>query len=255
LLSNNRLDKEVLIVENLVKVYKNSATPAVNGLSLSIFEGAAFGLLGPNGAGKTTAISVMTTLMKPTAGSVRVFGFNVENNPVQVREAIGLVPQDIALYEGLTARENLRYFGHMYGLKGTYLETRVSECLEFVGLTPSADQRVAKYSGGMKRRTNLAAGILHKPRLIFLDEPTAGIDPQSRGMLIERLFQLREEGVTMVYTTHYMEEAQSLCSSVAIMDEGRIIMQGPPSELMGNHPECSNLEDLFIMLTGKHLRD
>jgi ABC-2 type transport system ATP-binding protein len=254
-MSDNRSNKKVLIVENLVKTYKNSSTPAVNGLNFSILEGDVFGLLGPNGAGKTTTISIMTTLMKPTEGKVNIFGFDVENNPVQVKEAIGLVPQDIALYVGLTARENLRFFGHMYGLKGSYLEIRVSECLDFVGLTPSADQRVGTFSGGMKRRANLAAGILHKPRLIFLDEPTVGIDPQSRSMLLERLIHLREEGVTMVYTTHYMEEAQSLCSSIAIMDEGRIIMQGPPSELIEKHPECRNLEDLFIKMTGKHLRD
>lgn len=254
-MSDNRSNKKVLIVENLVKTYKNSSTPAVNGLNFSILEGDVFGLLGPNGAGKTTTISIMTTLMKPTEGKVNIFGFDVENNPVQVKEAIGLVPQDIALYVGLTARENLRFFGHMYGLKGSYLEIRVSECLDFVGLTPSADQRVGTFSGGMKRRANLAAGILHKPRLIFLDEPTVGIDPQSRSMLLERLIHLREEGVTMVYTTHYMEEAQSLCSSIAIMDEGRIIMQGPPQQLIEKHPECRNLEDLFIKLTGKHLRD
>ncbi len=254
-MSDDRSNKKVLIVENLVKTYKNSPTPAVNGLNFSILEGDVFGLLGPNGAGKTTTISIMTTLMKPTEGKVNIFGFDVENNPVQVKEAIGLVPQDIALYVGLTARENLRFFGHMYGLKGSYLEIRVSECLDFVGLTPSADQRVGTFSGGMKRRANLAAGILHKPRLIFLDEPTVGIDPQSRSMLLERLIHLREEGVTMVYTTHYMEEAQSLCSSIAIMDEGRIIMQGPPQQLIEKHPECRNLEDLFIKMTGKHLRD
>jgi ABC-2 type transport system ATP-binding protein len=254
-MSDNRSNKKVLIVENLVKTNKNSSTPAVNGLNFSILEGDVFGLLGPNGAGKTTTISIMTTLMKPTEGKVNIFGFDVENNPVQVKEAIGLVPQDIALYVGLTARENLRFFGHMYGLKGSYLEIRVSECLDFVGLTPSADQRVGTFSGGMKRRANLAAGILHKPRLIFLDEPTVGIDPQSRSMLLERLIHLREEGVTMVYTTHYMEEAQSLCSSIAIMDEGRIIMQGPPQQLIEKHPECRNLEDLFIKMTGKHLRD
>jgi ABC-2 type transport system ATP-binding protein len=254
-MSDDRSNKKVLIVENLVKTYKNSPTPAVNGLNFSILEGDVFGLLGPNGAGKTTTISIMTTLMKPTEGKVNIFGFDVENNPVQVKKAIGLVPQDIALYVGLTARENLRFFGHMYGLKGSYLEIRVSECLDFVGLTPSADQRIGTFSGGMKRRANLAAGILHKPRLIFLDEPTVGIDPQSRSMLLEKLIHLREEGVTMVYTTHYMEEAQSLCSSIAIMDEGRIIMQGPPQQLIEKHPECRNLEDLFIKMTGKHLRD
>jgi ABC-2 type transport system ATP-binding protein len=254
-MSDDRSNKKVLIVEKLVKTYKNSPTPAVNGLNFSILEGDVFGLLGPNGAGKTTTISIMTTLMKPTEGKVNIFGFDVENNPVQVKKAIGLVPQDIALYVGLTARENLRFFGHMYGLKGSYLEIRVSECLDFVGLTPSADQRIGTFSGGMKRRANLAAGILHKPRLIFLDEPTVGIDPQSRSMLLEKLIHLREEGVTMVYTTHYMEEAQSLCSSIAIMDEGRIIMQGPPQQLIEKHPECRNLEDLFIKMTGKHLRD
>lgn len=244
-----------LSVHNLIKRYSGSTTPAVNGLSFTVGAGEVFGLLGPNGAGKTTAISIMNTLRRPTGGTVHIFGIDVGKNPASARKLIGFVPQEIALYDGLTVRENLHFFGHMYGLSGKELEQRVSECLEFAGLTASAKSRVSTFSGGMKRRANLAAGILHKPRLIFLDEPTVGIDPQSRSLLLDRLEQLRGEGVTMVYTTHYMEEAQALCTSVAIMDHGSIIAQGSPEHLIGDHPGCLNLEDLFILLTGKHLRD
>jgi ABC-2 type transport system ATP-binding protein len=244
----------ILEARSLAKTYRGASRPALNGVDISIREGTVFGLLGPNGAGKTTAISIMTTLLQPTGGTVTVCGIDIVRYPTQVRKLIGYVPQEVALYQNLTARENLRFFGRMYGLRGKDLETRVCDALELVGLEETADQRVFTYSGGMKRRANLAAGVLQKPKLLFLDEPTVGIDPQSRNLILERLTFLKDK-ITMVYTTHYMEEAEQLCTYVAIMDAGSIIAEGPPGELVRRVAGCSNLETLFISLTGKQLRD
>ena len=245
---------KILVAHDLVKVYGGASRPALNGIEVSVSEGTVLGLLGPNGAGKTTAISIMSTLLQPTGGSVFVCGIDLARYPREVRKLIGYVPQEIALYHNLTARENLLFFGRMYGLRGKTLEARVSDSIELVGLDESADQRVFTYSGGMKRRANLAAGILQRPKLLFLDEPTAGIDPQSRNLILERLATLKSK-TTMIYTTHYMEEAEQLCSYVAIMDAGSIIAEGSPGELIARIPGCSNLEALFINLTGKQLRD
>jgi ABC-2 type transport system ATP-binding protein len=245
---------KILVAKNLVKVYRGASQPALDELNISINAGEVFGLLGPNGAGKTTALSIMNTLLKPNSGSVTICGIDVVRYPSRVKGLIGFVPQGVALYPNLTARENLRFFGRMYGLSGKELKKRISESIEIVGLEESADQRVFAFSGGMKRRANLAAGILHKPKLLFLDEPTVGIDPQSRNLILERLAAMRER-TTMVYTTHYMEEAEQLCSYVVIIDAGRIIAEGCPRELINSIPSCSNLEALFIALTGKTLRD
>ena len=247
-------DVKILSVHRLVKIYPKKSQPAINGLTFSITEGEVFGLLGPNGAGKTTAISIMTTLLKPTSGSLTVCGLDVLRYPAQVRGLIGFVPQEIALYQNLTLRENLRFFGRIYGLRGRELTTHISEFIELVGLEESADSLVFTFSGGMKRRANLAAGILHKPKVLFLDEPTVGVDPQSRNLILERIAGFKEK-ITMVYTTHYMEEAESLCSYVAIMDAGQIIIEGAPAELIQRFPESAALEALFIKLTGKQLRD
>jgi ABC-2 type transport system ATP-binding protein len=244
----------MLEARDLVKFYRKGTRPALNGLTVSIKESQVFGLLGPNGAGKTTALSIMNTLLKPTSGTISVCGIDALRYPAQVRELIGFVPQEIALYQNLTVRENLHFFGRIYGLRGKELDHRASEFLELVGLEESAGQPVFSCSGGMKRRANLAAGILHRPKLLFLDEPTVGIDPQSRNLILERLSAMKER-TTMVYTTHYMEEAESLCSYVAIMDAGRIIAEGSPGELIGRPPGYADLEALFLALTGKQLRD
>ncbi len=246
--------ENILDAQQLVKIYRKGSPPALNGLTVSIREGEVFGLLGPNGAGKTTAISIMNTLLNPTSGRLSVCGIDALRYPSQVRELIGFVPQEIALYQNLTVRENLHFFGRIYGLQGKELARRVSEILEMVGLEESAGQPVFACSGGMKRRANLAAGILHKPKLLFLDEPTVGIDPQSRNLILERLSAMKER-TTMVYTTHYMEEAESLCSYVAIMDAGQIIAEGLPEELTSRPPGYADLEALFLALTGKQLRD
>ena len=245
----------MLQVDQLVKLYRGASVPAVNGLDFSVRRGEIFGLLGPNGAGKTTAISIICTLLKQTSGSVTLCSHDTARNPSAVRGLFGLAPQDIALYQSLSARENLRYFGRLYGLTGRQLGSRIDECLALVGLSDKADTRVAAFSGGMKRRANLAAAILHTPRLLVLDEPTVGIDAQSRNMILDNLKGLRDAGMTIVYTTHYMEEAQQLCNRVAVMDRGSIIATGTPGALIGQLQGCANLEDFFLHLTGKQLRD
>ena len=244
-----------LIATDLVKIYPRSSDRALDGINLVIEKGEIFGLLGPNGAGKTTAISIMSTTVQPTSGSVEICGLNALQFPSKVKNKIGLVPQDIALYATLTARENLQFFGRMYGLRGSDLDRKITTALEMVSLEDKADQRIDTYSGGMKRRANLAAGMLHHPRVLFLDEPTVGIDAQSRNMIIEKLLEMRESGMTMIYTTHYMEEAERLCNRVAIIDEGCIIATGQPHELIKQGNGCTNLGELFLALTGKRLRD
>ncbi len=247
--------EQPLEAEGLTKAYRGANRFALVEVDLSVGRGEIVGLLGPNGAGKTTAISIMSTLMKPDRGGVAICGIDALRHPKRARQRFGLVPQEIALYEGLTARENLHYFGRLYGLKGARLEERVAECLDLAGLGNKADDRIATYSGGMKRRANLVAGILHTPQLVFLDEPTVGIDAQSRQMILDRLSDLGREGMSMIYTTHYMEEAESLCTRVAVIDEGQIIARGRPKDLIERQEGCRNLGDLFIRLTGKRLRD
>ena len=247
--------EKALVVKDLVKIYKGASSPALSGLNIAVDTGEIFGLLGPNGAGKTTAISILSTLLRPTGGSFRICGIDALKHPGRIKGLIGLVPQNIALYAGLTARENLRYFGKICGLKGDRLNDRVQTCLELAGLGNKADQRVSTYSGGMKRRANLAVGIINNPRLLFLDEPTVGIDAQSRNMILEKLSLLKDNGTTLIYTTHYMDEAEQLCERIAIMDEGRIIAEGTPKTLINRPPGHSSLGDLFLALTGKDLRD
>jgi ABC-2 type transport system ATP-binding protein len=247
--------KNALVARALVKSYPGASRPALNDLHLCVAEGEIFGLLGPNGAGKTTAISIMCTLLRPASGTLTICGVDVLRRPARARRLIGLVPQEIALYPSLTARENLRYFGRLHGMGGRRLNRRIEECLAHVGLEDRGDQRVETYSGGMKRRANLAVGIIHEPKILFLDEPTVGIDAQSRSTILENLASLNREGMTMVYTTHYMEEAQQLCSTVAVVDAGEVVAEGAPSRMIADSPGCSNLEELFLHLTGKHLRD
>jgi ABC-2 type transport system ATP-binding protein len=212
----------ILEVENLAKKY--GAFEAVKGISFSVEEGEVFGLLGPNGAGKTQTISMLTGVVKPTSGTARIGGYDIHADMEKVKKINGLVPQDLALYPTLSARANLNFFGSIFGLRGKELKQRVEDVLEIVALTERANQPVDKYSGGMKRRVNIAAGLVHQPRLFFLDEPTVGVDPQSRNHIFESVQRLnRERGMSIVYTSHYMEEVETLCNRVAIVDEGRII--------------------------------
>lgn len=205
---------------------------AVDGVSFAVQEGEIFSLLGPNGAGKTTTISMLSTLLRPDDGDAFVLGHSIRSEPMKVKESLGVVPQEIALYEDLSARENLVFWGKMYGLRGTALKNRVDEVLETIGLTDRQKGRVGKFSGGMKRRVNIGVALLHKPRVIYMDEPTVGIDPQSRRSILDSVVSLKDQGMTVLYTTHYMEEAQELSDHIAIMDNGKVIAAGTPDELV-----------------------
>jgi ABC-2 type transport system ATP-binding protein len=229
----------ILEAQNLVKKYADFT--AVNGITFDIKEGEIFSLLGPNGAGKTTTISVLSTLYSPTSGDAIICGHSVSKDPMAVKQVIGVVPQDLALYEDLTARENLNFWGQMYGLSGRALNLRVDEVLEQIGLADKAKQRIKTYSGGMKRRVNIGVGLLHKPRLLFMDEPTVGIDPQSRRSILDSVKELNRQGMTVLYTTHYMEEAQELSHRVGIIDHGELIALGTQAELTKSVGETDTL--------------
>ena len=220
---------DIVTVQGLVKKFDDLV--AVDHIDFSIAEGEIFGLLGPNGAGKTTTISMISGLLDATEGDVIVDGHSVRKKPGAVKQVLGVVPQEVALYPTLTARENLAFWGRMYGLGGKELSSAVDEALELAGLADRAKERIEKYSGGMKRRINIAAGILHKPRVLLMDEPTVGIDPQSRNHILEQVKELNTAGMTVLYTSHYMEEVEFLCDRVGIMDHGKVIAMGTIDEL------------------------
>ena len=220
----------MLNVKNLYKNFGNIT--AVDGISFEVNKEEVFGLLGPNGAGKSTTISIISTLLKPTEGEVLFEGESIFSNPESIRRKLGVVPQDIALYPTLTGYENLRFWGNLYGLRGQELKTRIDEVAEIIGLNGRLKDKVEKYSGGMKRRLNIGAALLHKPEFLIMDEPTVGIDPQSRSHILDTVLKLKDEGLTIIYTTHYMEEAENLCNRICIMDEGKIIASGTRQELV-----------------------
>lgn len=245
----------LLQIDGLCKTYAGNPEPALKDARLHVQRGEFFGLLGPNGAGKTTLISLVCGLLHPDRGTIRLDGHAPAADRDRLKSLIGLVPQEFALYPTLTARENLLFFGSMHGLRGRDLRDRVDAWLERLGLTAAATRAVGRFSGGMKRRCNLIAGLLHEPALVILDEPTAGVDPQSRLLIYENLSRLNREGMTLLYTTHYIKEAEELCSRVAIIDNGATIAEGPPCELIQAHAGARGLEDVFIKLTGRELRD
>ena len=230
----------VLSVSGLRKTFGERV--AVDGVSFEIAPGETYGLLGPNGAGKTTTVSMICGLRDRDAGEVIVAGHRVNGDATKAKAAIGYVPQEIALYPDLTGAENLRFFGQMYGLRGKTLTERVDGVLGVVGLTDRARERVDRYSGGMQRRLNIAAGLMHSPRLLVLDEPTVGVDPQSRNSILENVEKLAAAGLAVLYTTHYMEEAERLCDRVGIIDEGRIIAEGTRRELVGKVGQKDRVE-------------
>jgi ABC-2 type transport system ATP-binding protein len=219
----------ILEVKNLVKRYKNLL--AVDNVNLAINEGEIFGLLGPNGAGKTTTIRMITGLAKSDSGEIKVLGKNFKEHDMEIRKNIGIVPQDIAVFDDLTAQENLHYFGRLYGLKGAELKENIDSALEFTGLTDRRKNYPKTFSGGMKRRLNIACAIVHKPKLIIMDEPTVGIDPQSRNHILNSVRELNKMGSTIIYTSHYMEEVEELCTKLVIMDQGKVIAKGTKEEL------------------------
>ncbi len=233
-------DGSVLACRDLRKRYGERL--AVDGVGFQVAAGETYGLLGPNGAGKTTTISMICGLLRRDGGEVTVAGVSLDRDPGAVKAAIGYVPQDVALYQDLTGRENLRFWARMYGLAGGELADRVDGALTVVGLTERAGDKVAAYSGGMQRRLNIAAGLLHRPRLLVLDEPTVGVDPQSRNAILENVEALGGEGVAVLYTTHYMEEAERLCDRVGIIDQGRLIAEGTRRELVATIGERDRIE-------------
>jgi ABC-2 type transport system ATP-binding protein len=224
------MKETILEARNLVKTYGDFT--AVKDVNLAIQEGEILGLLGPNGAGKTTIISMITGLLEPTSGHIAVDGLDLQADTNAVKAKLGLVPQELALYPTLSARDNLDFFGSIYGLGGKDLRERVDAMLEMVELSERAGEKIETYSGGMKRRVNIAAGLLHQPEVLLLDEPTVGVDPQSRNAIFEAVEALNRAGMTVIYTTHYMEEAQRLCHRVAIIDEGQIIALDTPAALI-----------------------
>lgn len=248
-------NKAIIEIENLTKTFKHATEPAVNGISFSINRNEIFGLLGPNGAGKTTTISILCGLFAPSSGKVMIDGKDLFDESSAIKKIIGIVPQDIALYPTLNARENLSFYGSMYGLHGKELKDRIESWLNKLGLTEAAKRKVSTYSGGMKRRVNLIAGILHSPKLLFLDEPTVGVDVHSRNVIIEHLKNINAEGTTIIYTSHHMEEAEHFCTRVSIIDQGKILTQGTPAELISSNNGAANLEAVFLNLTKRKLRD
>ena len=222
----------IVEVQNLGKQYDPpDGVEAVKGITFHINRGEIFSLLGPNGAGKTTTISMLSCLLSPTSGEAAIDGRSITREAQAVKQIIGVVPQEIALYDTISARENLHFWGKMYGLRGEQLEERTAVVLDIAGLADRADEKVEKYSGGMKRRINIAVGLLHDPQVLYMDEPTVGIDPQSRRRILDTVQALNEKGLTVVYTTHYMEEAQELSDRIGIIDHGELIAVGTLDEL------------------------
>lgn len=220
---------KVIEIKDLVKKYDDVI--AVDNINLSIEEGEIYGILGPNGAGKSTTISLICSLLFPTSGEIKVFGEDIRKNLKGIKKYLGLVPQNIALYKDFTAYENVKFFGELYGLRGKKLNEAIDNALEFTGLLDVKKKKAEKFSGGMLRRLNIACAIVHRPKILIMDEPTVGIDPQSRNNIMQAVKKLNKEGVTIIYTTHYMEEAESLCSKIAIIDKGKIIVEGTKEEL------------------------
>jgi len=247
--------EEFVVVKDLHKSFKDFK--AVNGVSFSINKGEIFGLLGPNGAGKTTTIRMMSTVLEADSGDITIGGHSIKREAEAVRSIIGVCPQDLALYDDLSALDNMVFFGRMAGMDGEAARAQARTNLELMGLEDRARGKVSKFSGGMKRRINLAIALMGHPQLLFLDEPTVGIDPQSRNHIYQNILGLQKKGMTVLYTTHYMEEADRLCNRIAIMDGGQIIALDTTYQLKSQigSPEKVTLEDVFLKLTGRSLRD
>jgi len=244
---------EAIQVEHLTKNY--GSLRAVDDISFSVTKGKIFAFLGPNGAGKSTSIKMMTTVLKADKGRIHLHGINVNKEQDAARKSFGIVFQDQSLDDELTALENLQYHAVLYHVPKELRAKRIKKALEIVDLWERRKSLVKTFSGGMKRRINLIAGILHKPKIIYLDEPTVGVDVQSRNVILEHLRNINKEGTTIIYTSHYMEEAENFCSRVAIIDKGNILTEGKPKDLIDSKPEYTDLENIFLHITGRALRD
>ena len=247
----------ILKLEGLTKKYDGK--PVVDFLNLEIKKGEIFGLLGPNGAGKSTTMNMVCSLIRPTSGNVEIFGMDLKKNQKKILQKVGYVPQDLAIHGDLKAWENVELFVSLYGLRGQELKAAVDYSLEYVGLSDKRDGFAKNFSGGMKRRLNIACALGHKPELLIFDEPTVGIDPQSRNFILDKIKELKNQGTTVIYTSHYMEEVEQLCSRIAIMDYGKVIATGSRDDLKKLVTSDENaqlsLEEVFLILTGKKLRD
>src|SRR5690606_15461537 len=241
--------------KNISKSYDNKKTFVIRDFNLTISKGEIFGLLGPNGAGKTTLISMMCGLMRPTAGEILIDELPFTSKRQAILKKIGVVPQEYALYPTLTAYENLAYFGSLYNLHGSDLKQRVEEGLERVGLLDVRNKAIKDFSGGMKRRINLLTGILHRPEILFLDEPTVGVDIQSKEVIMEILKDLNQQGTTILYTSHHLHEAENFCTQIGILDKGKILAEGTLENLIKSVSGAESLEDVFLELTGNHVRN
>jgi len=246
------MNRLVIVIESLVKKFEDIT--AVDGLSLQVEKGELFGLLGPNGAGKTTTINILCGLIKPTNGSATVGGYDVLKEPAKVKELIGVCPQETAIYPYLTGAENVELFGNLHAMNKETLKTRRDILLEKMGLTQDAKRKTEKYSGGMRRRLSLILALIHDPQIAFLDEPTVGMDPQSRHAVWDFVKELKKEDKTIILTTHYMEEAEELCDRVGIIDHGKLIALGSPKDLISKN-NVKNLEEVFIKITGRKIRE
>ncbi|WP_312495681.1 ABC transporter ATP-binding protein [Anaerosporobacter sp.] len=251
------MNNKIVVLDGLTKKYDNKTV--VDHVSLDIEKGEIFGLLGPNGAGKSTMMNMVCSIKKPTMGNIQLFGYDTKKDMNKVKAKLGYIPQELAVHGNLKAWENVELFTSLYGLKGKELKQRVEESLRFVGLEDKRDGFAKNFSGGMKRRLNIACAIGHKPELLIFDEPTVGIDPQSRNFILEKIRETNKAGATVIYTSHYMEEIEAICTRVAIMDNGKIIAIGTKEDLvrMVSDQPCDSmsLEEVFLTLTGKKLRD
>ena len=246
----------VIDIRNITKIYKGRHEPAVDNLDLQINKGEFYGLLGPNGAGKTTLISIISSLIEPSNGSIYIKGMELKNNLDKIKPLIGIVPQDIALYEKLTAYENLYYFGSLYGITKEKLNKRIDFLLDRLGLLKYKNDKIKSFSGGMKRRINLIAGVLHRPEILILDEPVVGVDVHSRNVIRTFLQDVNANNTTIIYTSHIMEDIEKLCNKISIIDYGKLIEKNvSPKELVASYNDCETLEDVFLKLTGQKLRD
>lgn len=246
------MNAPLVSIEGLAYRYAGAPRPALQDVDLAIPQGASFGLLGPNGAGKTTLLSLLTGLLPPQQGGIRIAGLDPAREPARIRALTGLVPQDLAFYPQLTGRENLRFFADVYGLTAVQWPQRLAHCVAVCQLDEVLDQRAAHYSGGLKRRLNLAIGLLHAPQLLYLDEPTVGIDARSRQVIVAAIKALRAQGTTLVYTSHYMEEIEAICDTLAVIDHGRVVARGTTAELVRDidpaQPGMSRLERAYLRL-------
>lgn len=251
------MDETILKLNGLSKKYDNKTV--VDHISLEIKKGEIFGLLGPNGAGKSTTMNMICSLLKPTSGSIELFHMDAKKNIKQIKSKIGYIPQDLALHGNLKAWENVEFFTSLYGIKGKDLKAAVDKSLDFVGLSDKRNEYSKNFSGGMKRRLNIACALGHEPELLIFDEPTVGIDPQSRNFILEKIKETNKNGTTVIYTSHYMEEVEAICTRIAIMDSGKIIAMGTKEELVklvtDDDDSHMTLEEVFLSLTGKKLRD